>query len=185
VETSSESNLVRLLQQGDEAAYKQLFEANQDRIYNTIFHLVQSVEEAEDLTQEVFVEAFLSIKNFQKESKLSTWLYRIAVNKALNHLRFKKAKKRMASVLSVFNLSSGEDTPDFTHPGIILENKELSKGLYDAINQLPEKQKAAFVLRHLEDLSYAEVAEVMKTTAPSVESLLFRAKQNFQKNFKH
>jgi RNA polymerase sigma factor (sigma-70 family) len=180
-----ESNLIDQLQQGDETAFKQVFEAHQHRIYNTILYMVQSVEEAEDLTQEVFVEVFLSIENFKKESKLSTWIYRIAINKALNHLRFKKAKKRLGTVLSIFNISSTDDIPNFIHPGILLENKELSEKLYHAINQLPEKQKTAFVLRHLEDLSYAEIAEVMETTTPSVESLLFRAKQNLQKNFKH
>ncbi len=178
---TTESDLVALLQEGNEAAFKHLFEAHQDRIYNTILYMVQSATEAEDLTQEVFVDVFLSIENFKAHSKLSTWIYRIAINKALNHQRFKKAKKRLGAVLSIFNLSPVDDAPDFVHPGILLENKELSETLYKAIDALPEKQKTAFVLRQLEDLSYAEIADVMQTTTPSVESLLFRAKQNLQK----
>ena len=162
-------------------AFKQVFEAYQNRIYNTILYMVQSEEEAKDLTQEVFVDVFLSIKNFKEQSKLSTWIYGIAANKALNHQRFKKAKKRLHSILSIFQLAPKDDIPDFVHPGILLENKELSEKLYRAIDRLPEKQKMAFVLRQLEDLPYAEIAEVLQTTMPSVESLLFRAKQNLQK----
>jgi RNA polymerase sigma factor (sigma-70 family) len=182
---TTEIELIAQLQQGNEAAFKQVFEAHQDRIYNTILYMIQSAEEAKDLTQEVFVDVFLSIENFKAQSKLSTWIYRIAINKALNHQRFKKAKKRLGAVLSIFNLSPVDDTPDFVHPSILLENKELSASLYKAINELPEKQKTAFVLRQLEDLSYAEIAEVMQTTTPSVESLLFRAKQNLQKILKN
>lgn len=182
---TTEIELIALLQQGNEEAFKHVFESHKDRIYNTILYMIQSVEEAEDLTQEVFVDVFLSIENFKAQSKLSTWIYRIAINKALNHRRFKKAKKRLGAVLSIFNLSPVDDAPDFIHPGILLENKELSASLYQGIDQLPEKQKTAFVLRQLEDLSYSEIAEVMQTTTPSVESLLFRAKQNLQKILKN
>jgi RNA polymerase sigma factor (sigma-70 family) len=178
---TDEFDLIAQLKQGNEAAFKQVFEAHQDRIYNTVLYMIQSAEEAEDLTQEVFVDVFLSIENFKAQSKLSTWIYRMAINKALNHLRFKKAKKRLGAVLSIFNLSPVDDVSDFVHPGILLENKEVSESLYKAIDRLPDKQKTAFVLRQLEDLSYVEIAEVMQTTTPSVESLLFRAKQNLQK----
>jgi RNA polymerase sigma factor (sigma-70 family) len=182
---ANEIELIALLRQCNEAAFKQVFDTHQDRIYNTILYMVQSVEEAKDLTQEVFVDVFLNIENFKAQSKLSTWIYRIAINKALNYQRFKKAKKRLGAVLSIFNLSPIDEAPDFIHPGILLENKEQSEILYKAINKLPEKQKTAFVLRQLEDLSYAEIAEVMQTTTPSVESLLFRAKQNLQKKLKN
>jgi RNA polymerase sigma factor (sigma-70 family) len=181
---TTELELIALLRQGNEVAFKHVFETHQDRIYNTILYMIQSNEEAKDLTQEVFVDVFLSIENFKAQSKLSTWIYRIAVNKALNYQRFKKAKKRLGTVLSIFNLSLIDDAPDFVHPGILLENKELSETLYKAIYELPDKQKTAFVLRQLEDLSYTEIAEVMQTTTPSVESLLFRAKQNLQKILK-
>jgi RNA polymerase sigma factor (sigma-70 family) len=182
---ATESSLIALLRQGDEMAFRHVFETHKDRIYNTMLYMIQSVEEARDLTQEVFVEVFLNIENFKAQSRLSTWIYGIAVNKALNHQRFKKAKKRLGVVLSIFNLSPVDDTPDFVHPGIILENKELSASLFAAIDRLPEKQKTAFVLRQLEDLSYAEIAEVMQTTISSVESLLFRAKQNLQNFLKN
>ncbi len=179
-----EKDIIIQLQKGDEKAFQWVFETHKDRIFNTILYMVQSNDEAEDLTQEVFVEVFLSVENFNVQSKLYTWIYRIAINKALNHQRFKKAKKRFGNLLSIFHLSPADEIPDFVHPGILLENKELSESLYRAIDQLPEKQKTAFVLRQLEDLSYVEIAEVTQTTIPSVESLLFRAKQNLQKYLK-
>lgn len=181
----SETDLIVRLRQGDEEAFKQLFETHKDRIYNTLLYMLQSPEEAEDLTQDVFVDVFQDIGSFKTNSKLSTWIYSIAINKALNRQRYKKAKKRLGTVLSIFNLLPVDDTPDFVHPGILLENKELSETLYKAIDQLPEKQKTAFILRQLDDLSYIEIAEVMHTTTPSVESLLFRAKQNLQKILKN
>jgi RNA polymerase sigma factor (sigma-70 family) len=180
----SETDLIVLLRQGNEEAFKQVFETYKDRIYNTMLYMLQSPEEAQDLTQDVFVDVFQDIGSFKTNSKLSTWIYSIAIHKALNRQRYKKARKRLGAVLSIFNLSPVDDAPDFVHPGILLENRELSETLYKAIDQLPEKQKTAFVLRQLEDLSYTEIAAVMQTTTPSVESLLFRAKQNLQKILK-
>ena len=181
----AENTLIEQLRQGDEAAFKIVCDLNQDRIYNAILCIVQSVADAEDLTQEAFVEAFMNIDNFNEKAKFSTWLYRIAINKALNHRRFWKAKKRLGTVLSIFNLSPVDDAPDFVHPAVLLEQKEQSEQLFKAIDALPDKQRTAFVLRQSDDLSYAEIAEVMQTSIPSVESLLFRAKQNLQRILKN
>ncbi len=178
--TESEAELILRLQKGDELAYLNICTSYQNSIYNAILCIVQSVSDAEDLTQEVFVEAFLNIDAFNQKSKLSTWLYRIAINKALNHRRFWKAKKRLNTILSVLNLSEAKDVPDFIHPAQILEDKERSEQLFKAIDALPEKQRVAFVLWQQDDLTYTEIADAMKTTIPSVESLLFRAKQNLK-----
>ena len=181
----AENTLIEQLRQGNEAAFKIVCDLNQDRIYNAILCIVQSIADAEDLTQEAFIEAFTNIDSFNEQSKLSTWLYRIAINKALNHRRFWRAKKRLSGVLSIFNLSEADDAPDFVHPAALLEQKEQSEQLFKAIDALPDKQKTAFVLRQSDDLTYAEIAEVMHTTIPSVESLLFRAKQNLQRLLKN
>lgn len=93
-----ETALIAQLRLGNETAFKQVFEAHQDRIYNTILYMLQSTEEAEDLTQEVFVDVFLSIDSFKAQSKLSTWIYRIAINKALNYQRFNKKTIRCSPI---------------------------------------------------------------------------------------
>jgi RNA polymerase sigma factor (sigma-70 family) len=179
-----EEQLIKGLRVGDASAYKELVSLFSNKVFNTSVSILQNNEDAEDITQEVFIEVFKSIHNFKGEAKLSTWIYRITVIKAFEFLRKKKRKKRFAIVQSLFGLESvlpETDMPHFYHPGVQLENKERSAILFKAIDRLAENQKTAFVLHKIEGLSYAEVAEVMKTTVPSIESLLFRAKQNLQK----
>lgn len=179
-----EELLITELREGKPSAYNELVKQFADKVYNTSISILQNEEDAEDNTQEVFIEVFRSLNNFKGDSKLSTWIYRITVTKALEFLRKKKSKKRFAVVKSLFWLESvipETDVQHFYHPGIQLENKERSAILFAAIDKLADSQKTAFILHKVEGLSYAEVAEVMKTSVPSIESLLFRAKQNLQK----
>ena len=179
----NELELIDRLKGGDQAAFKSIVETWQDMVYNTSLGIVQSVEDAEDVAQEVFVQVYESINQFKGDSKFSTWLYRIAVTKSLDHLRKKKRKKRFAFLQSLFGVNEEEvrHTPDFNHPGVGLENKEKASVLFKAIDKLPDNQKTAFTLHKLEGLSYQEVAEVMETTVSSVESLMHRAKGNLKK----
>lgn len=180
----SEAELLVQLRKNDPAACNALVALHGRAIYNTILSLVQNKEDAEDLSQEVFAAAFQSIGQFRGEAKLSTWLYRIAVTKALDYLRRRKRKKRFALVQSLFEPGSmrlAKDLPHFQHPGVLLGNRERAAILWQALDRLPEKQKAAFVLHHLEALPYAEIAGVMQVSLSAVESLLFRAKQNLQR----
>lgn len=179
-----EREFITQLQQGSELAFKNLVESYQTRIYNSCIGILQNAEEAEDITQEVFIEVYRSVKNFKAEAELSTWIYRIAVTKSLDHLRAKKRKKRFGFVKSLFAADSNSpkfEVVDFVHPGVQLENKEMAAYLFKAIAQLPENQKTAFTLSKIEVLSYQEISEVMKTSVSSVESLMFRAKANLQK----
>lgn len=175
--------LVENIKKGDEAAFKWMVESYQDMVYNTILGIVQNEQDAEDVSQEVFVQVYESINQFKGDAKFSTWLYRIAVTKSLDHLRKKKRKKRFAFVQSLFGMNEEEvrHEPEFNHPGVSLENKEKAAVLFQAIDKLPANQKAAFTLHKLEGLSYQEVAEIMETTVSSVESLMHRAKTNLKK----
>ena len=179
----NEWELIERLKQGDEAAFKQIVESSQGLVYNTALGIVQNPEDAEDVAQEVFVQMYESIKGFKGESRLSTWLYRITVSKAMDHLRKKKRKKRFAFVQSLFGMNDElvHDPPDFVHPGVSLDNKEKAKELFKAIEKLPEKQKIAFTLNRIEGLSYQEISEIMNLTVASVESLLHRARKNLRK----
>lgn len=167
----------------DRNSCRELFNLYSGKVYNTVLNFLQNEQDAEDLTQEVFIEIFNSISVFNGKSGLYTWIYRIAVNKSLEHLRKRKAKKRFGSIISVF---SGDDMnpalKDFSHPGVLLENKERVKILYTAIDKLPENQKSAYILSKFEELSYSEISNVMKISIPAVESLLVRAKENLKKN---
>ena len=179
-----DTDLIRKLIEGDRISFENLVKQFKNKVFNTSLSILQNVEDAEDITQEVFVEVFQSVKNFKGESKLSTWIYRIAVSKSLEFLRWKNRKKRFGFMQSLLYNNLTEtilEIPNFFHPGIQLENKERAAILFAAINKLPENQKTAFILHKIEGLSYAEVADVMHATVSSVESLLFRAKQSLQK----
>lgn len=180
----NEWNLIERLKGGDQTAFKEVVESSQGLVYNTALGIVQNPEDAEDVAQEVFVQLYESIKTFKGESKLTTWLYRITVSKAMDHLRRKKRKKRFAFVQSLFGANEElvHDPPDFVHPGVSLDNKEKAKELFKAIDLLPEKQKIAFTLNRIEGLSYQEISDIMKLTVASVESLLHRARKNLRKN---
>ncbi|MEI8049429.1 MAG: sigma-70 family RNA polymerase sigma factor [Bacteroidota bacterium] len=191
----SEEFFIERLKKGEQSAYQELLNLYADKVYNTALGLMQNPEDAEDIAQEVFTEVFQSIQKFRGQSKLSTWIYRIAVTKSLEEIRAKERGKRKGILLSLFgredqiNVSINEP---FYHPGVSLENKELSAVLFAAIRRLPENQRTAFTLNKLENLNYSELSEIMNVSVSSVESLLFRAKQNlrqilgtyYEKNFK-
>lgn len=178
-----ELELIERLKKGDDSAFKIIVNTWQNMVYNTSLGIVQNAEDAEDVAQEVFVQVYESIGQFKGDSKFSTWLYRIAITKSLDHLRKKKRKKRFAFIQSIFGNNEEEvrHQPDFHHPGISLENKEKAAILFRAIDKLPDNQKTAFTLHKLEGLSYQEVSEIMDSTVSSVESLMHRAKANLKK----
>ncbi|UII80669.1 RNA polymerase sigma factor [Flagellimonas sp. CMM7] len=168
-----------------QCAYSRLLEEYQGKVFNTCLSFVPNKEDAEDIAQEVFVEVYNSVGKFKGNAKLSTWIYRISVNKSLEFIRKKSAKKRFGFMQSITGggLPMDKSTyfTEFNHPGIQLENKEKSELLFNAIAKLPEAQKVVFTLHKVDGMSYKEVGEVTQKSISSIESLLFRAKKNLQK----
>src|ERR1019366_4342198 len=162
--------LIELLKKKDRAAFKSIVETWQDMVYNTAVGILQNAEDAEDVTQETFMQAFESGSSFKGESKFSTWLYRITVSKAMDHIRKKKRKKRFAFIQSLYGKEDKPviDPPDFFHPGV---NKENAAVLFKAMKQLPPNQNTAFVLNKVEGLSYLEIADILKITDSAVDAL--------------
>ncbi|HSQ45046.1 MAG TPA: RNA polymerase sigma factor [Ginsengibacter sp.] len=181
-----ETELIERLKKKDRVAFKNTVEKWQDLVYNTAIGILQNAEDAEDVTQETFMQAFESVSSFKGESKFSTWLYRITVSKAMDHIRKKKRKKRFAFIQSLYGKNDQPviDPPDFFHPGVSMENKENAAVLFKAMEQLPPNQKTAFVLNKVEGLSYVEIGDVMKITDSAVDALLHRAKANLKKILK-
>lgn len=179
----NELELIQGLRNGDEPAFKYLVDNYQDRVFNTAIGIVQNAEDAEDVAQEVFIQVYRSIHSFKGESKLSTWLYRIATTRALDLLRSRKSKKRFGFIQRMFGDGNEplHEIADFNHPGVALDRKENAAKLFKVIAQLPDNQKTAFTLHKLEDLSYQEISDVMQTSVAAVESLMHRAKQNLRK----
>lgn len=168
---------IEQLHEFDETAFRKLVDDYRNMVFRTCFGIVRNADDADDLAQEVFIEVFNSIATFRADSKVSTWLYRIAINKSLNFIRSQKRKRFFQSI----GLTSTPDVPEQTNSSDLIENDQRKQILDAAIQALPENQRTAFVLHKIEDLSYKEIAEIMNLSLSSVESLLFRAKQNLQK----
>jgi RNA polymerase sigma-70 factor (ECF subfamily) len=187
----ADAELVAQLQQGSEAAFRSLVEEYQQRMYSTAFSLLRSAEEAEDVAQEVFVEVYQTVARFRSETTLSTWLYRLATSRALQHRRRATAKKRFAYFTSLLGLQNQvlHEPPDHAHPLALLEGEQQLHLLLSYIGRLPSQQQIAFTLRHEQELSYDEIAAVLDTTVSAVESLLFRARhtlrQHLHASFRH
>lgn len=168
---------------GEEAAFRNIVEGYGGRVLNTCLGMLRSVPDAEDLTQEVFVQMYERRDQFRGEARLSTWIYRITVNLCLAHLRKARRQKRFAFLTSLWGDDSTglrHDAPDYVHPGILAEQREEAGLLFRAIDHLPDKQRAVFVLVYVEGLPQTEVAATLETSVGAVESLLQRAKQRLR-----
>lgn len=184
-----EIQLIKLLKQNDSTAFRTLVEKYQVLVVKTCFYIVRKQEDAEDIAQDVFVEVFQNVHMFREESRISTWLYRIALNKSLNFVRKHKWKNLIYSLDTFFNngIEKRLDIPDNSGqdaPGTI-EYKERSSVLQNAVDSLPRNQRIAFILCKYDERSYLEISEIMNLSISSVESLIHRAKLNLQKRLIH
>lgn len=179
----TEQELISGLQNREEPAFRELVLKYQDSVFNTALGYVQNAADAEDVAQEVFIKIHRAIHQFKGESKLFTWVYRIAVTQSLDFLRSKKSKKRFGFISSLFGDDNRplHEPVDFHHPGVALDRKEDAAKLFAIINKLPENQRTAIILNKVEGLSYQEIADIMQVSAAAVESLLHRGKQNLRK----
>lgn len=172
---SEHKDILTAVARGDSNAFRQLYGLYADKVYNTALSYAQNEADAEEITQDVFTSIFRYAGNFKGESAVGTWIYRITVNTSLNHLK----KTKRFSFLKFGN--TGDDKPDFEHPGVLMENKENAKNLFKVIDILPENQKTAFILSYIEELPRQEVADIMELSLKAVESLLQRAKAALRK----
>lgn len=185
----NDEELIQRIIDKDHLAFKLLVDQYQHLVLNTCYNLLGNRQDAEDAAQEVFFQVYKSARKFRGEAKISTWLYRIAVNRSLNFMR---DNKRFGWLKSLSSLLEGErqevaDVPasDSARPDVALEKKERNVIVQKAIDSLPEKQRTAFVLHKYDGLSYQEIAEISKYSLSSVESLIHRAKLNLQKQLLH
>ena len=169
-----DNEVLRRIAEGDEKAFEIFYSTYSEKVYNTALSYTKVMEDAEEITQDVFVRIFKSASKFKQQSSVNTWVYRITINTSINYI---KKKNR----LRIFNSSEKPtDSIEFNHPGVLLEKKEEAALLFAVIDCLPTNQKTAFILSYIEDLPRREVAEIMKTSVKAVESLLQRAKKNMR-----
>jgi RNA polymerase sigma-70 factor, ECF subfamily len=180
----TDQELVEGIEKQDRNAIHILVTRYQQKVIKTAFYLVKDIEDAEDLSQEVFMEVIRSIHRYKRKATLYTWIYRITINKSLDLLR-KKKQKGFIQKLETMTGFSIDGRPAKGHEPAVSETrfelKEKRDVLDKAINSLPENQKIAFTLNKFDDLSYKDIAEIMNLSLSAVESLIHRAKMNLQK----
>jgi RNA polymerase sigma-70 factor (ECF subfamily) len=172
-----ESKLIKRILEGEKELFSELVISYQKEVINICNGFLHDIDSAKDVAQEVFIEAWKSLSKFRGDSKFSTWIYRISVNKSLNYLR--ETKKTSTENISdnELKIADCEKSPEEKEIEI---NKKLEL-IHKSIDNLAENQRTAFVLSKFEEISYKEIAETMNLTISSVESLIHRAKTNLQK----
>lgn len=184
--TFDEPKLLKELRSGDRRAFRKLVEKTQDNVYNTCFSFVKNKQDAEDIAQQVYIEVHKNISKFREDAKLSTWMYRIAVNRSLNHIKSKKRHQQVHSLDEMMASEHIRELPavDNSTDDNEFEYKRKIAILQMAIETLPENQKIAVNLNKFEHLPYQEVAEIMGMSLSAVSALLNRAKISLQKKVK-
>ncbi|MGI8601981.1 MAG: RNA polymerase sigma factor [Verrucomicrobiales bacterium] len=179
--------LMRLVKQGDENAFRELVECHQHAVIGTCAKMLGNIDDAHDIAQQVFLRVWKAAPRYEPSAKFTTWLFTI-----LRHLVFNETrrKQRRPTVSLDEKLHPDDDRtkdiPDnFTPaPDSSLLHQELEKAIDRAIDALPENQRLAVVLRRYEEMPYEEIAAVLKTSVPSVKSLLFRARTQLRESLR-
>lgn len=169
--------LVEQCRAGDEEACEALVRQYQERVFALISRMTGDPDRVEDIAQEVFLKAFRSLKSFRGGSRFYTWLYRITVNTVLNTMR-SQGRRQETSLDDLGGLEVQADAD--MEPAEVTARLELARRVREAIDQLEEPYRVIVYLRELEDLSYEEIAEVVKLPVGTVKSRLFRARQHLK-----
>ncbi len=180
---NEDSVLIKRALEGDQNAFGRLKAKYHDAIYNLIYRMIREKDEVEDLTQEAFIKAFMSLSTFNDEYAFSTWLYKIATNNCIDHIRRKKLQtfsidKPVESKENDFTF----ELPDSTYaPDRDMISTQRKRLLEEAINSLPPKYRQVIILRHQEEKEYQEIAELLKLPLGTVKAHIFRAREMLNK----
>lgn len=165
-----DDSLMLRIAAGDEAAFRQLVARWEQQLYAFSVHMLGSGDEAQDLVQDTFLKVFDQARRYRPEGRFRSWLLRIAGNKARSAQRRRKVLRWVT-----FDLADHDQASPGDDPGRSLEREETAERVRAAVDALPDRQREAVLLKRFHDLSYQEIAEVLETTVPAVESLLQRA----------
>ena len=171
----SDQDLVQEVRNVKRQAFTELMRRHQQKIYWTVRRIVVDHAEADDVTQETFVKAFLSLGDFRGDSSFYTWLYRIAVNMSLNAVRKRQVVEYLRESEIINRLF-----PQQVNPQQEVEFREVESQLQLAVATLPEKQRAVFVMRFFEEMSYEEIGKVLKTSVGGLKANYFHALKKVQ-----
>jgi RNA polymerase sigma-70 factor (ECF subfamily) len=181
-----DKELIRLALDGQQDAYKRIMQKYRNSIYHLIVRMIGYQHEAEDLTQEAFIKAFNSLASFNDEFAFSTWLYKIATNNCIDHLRKRKLKTfSIDKPIDGHDGEQGFEIPDATYqPDSDILQSQQSRTIQSAIDSLPDKYQRVIVMRHQEEKSYEEIAEELNLPLGTVKAHIFRAREMLYKQLR-
>ena len=185
-DNATDKEIIERVKGGEKEAYDLLVLKYQQRVINLISRFVKNHSDALDVSQETFIKAYRALPNFRGESAFYTWLYRIAVNTAKNHLtvQSRKITKSDYDVAEIEQIEGNMSLTEQTTPESLLAKDELQETILKTIENLPEDLKSAIMLREIEGLSYEGIAEVMECPVGTVRSRIFRAREMIDSKIK-
>jgi RNA polymerase sigma-70 factor (ECF subfamily) len=185
----SDAELIKRFVSGDLSAFDELVRIHSSQAFQVAFGLLGDKLDAEGVVQDAFVKVFRNLDKFRGDSSFSTWLYRIVTKLSRNKYHWHRRRGADVNI----SLSAGSDNPDTRadmelpdrrlEPGRELENREMGMELVKAIQKLPEKLREVIILRHIEDMSYSEIADILKCELGTVKSRLARAREALKSAF--
>jgi RNA polymerase sigma-70 factor, ECF subfamily len=183
---NDDAQLISQALTGQTSAFGQLVQKYQDRLYNTVVHVAGNAEDAKDVVQEAFVQAFLKLESFQGASAFYTWLYRIAFNVAATHRRRRGAMRaaEQAAVADCHPRGSNGQAETAEAPSDRLEREERCRQVRDAISHLAEEYRVVLVLREMEGYCYETIAEILDLPVGTVRSRLHRARMQLREQLR-
>jgi RNA polymerase sigma-70 factor (ECF subfamily) len=183
---SLDQELVERVQKGEKAAFDMLVRKYEHKLANVISRYIRDPSEVLDVSQEAFIKAYRALPNFRGESAFYTWLYRIAINTAKNHLvaAGRRPPKDDIDAQDAEQFEAGSGLKEYATPERLMLSNELADTIQDAIDELPEELRVAIVLRELEGLSYEEIASAMECPIGTVRSRIFRARDAIEKRIR-
>ena len=183
---SLDQELVERVQKGEKAAFDILVRKYEHKLANVISRYIRDPSEVLDVSQEAFIKAYRALPNFRGESAFYTWLYRIAINTAKNHLvaAGRRPPKDDIDAQDAEQFEAGSGLKEYATPERLMLSNELADTIQDAIDELPEELRVAIVLRELEGLSYEEIASAMECPIGTVRSRIFRARDAIEKRIR-
>jgi len=178
-----DTDLLTEIKHGNEDAFRKLVEKYKPKVFNTIYSIMGDTQDMEDIAQNVFIQVYTSINSFKEESSISTWIYRITVNKCIDELRKRKIKfiSYETELISEEKLKL-EDIISSKEDDVVdkIDKKELGEIIQKILDSLPEKYRIILTLKEIDGLSYKEISEVMNISISKVKIWLFRARQQMK-----
>jgi RNA polymerase sigma factor (sigma-70 family) len=187
IESAKEDHrLIRKALEGCQESYGKIMRKYQDSVRNIIFKIIHDQDELDDLVQETFIKAFSSLKSFNEQYSFATWIYKIATNNCIDHLR--KRKLKTLSINRTYEQEDREtsfDLPDKdAEADKMLIEDQKKKIIRDAIDSLPEKYKTVIIMRHQEEKNYDEISQALDIPIGTVKAHIFRAREMLNKYLK-